>query len=86
MSQSDSRRFHKMDADHMQATVDTGFFSDLTAKSLLGGAGVENNLNWRYIWYALDRVVREETKADQLQFDMGKWSNDEQVKNPLKVF
>lgn len=86
VSQTDSHDRHKMRADHMQATVDTGFFPDWMARSFLGGVGVEDNLNWRYIWYALDRVIREETQADELEFDMGKWSDGKEVLIPCKYF
>ena len=86
VSQTDSRRRHKMRADHMQATVYTGFFRDRMASSFLGGVGVEDNLNWRYIWYALDEVICKQTLADELEFDMGKWSNGCRVKNPCKYY
>lgn len=80
-SQSDDHGRPIMKADHMQATVNTGFFPNWMAKSILGGVGVENNLNWRYIWYALDQVIREQSRADQLKFDMGQWSDGEPVRS-----
>lgn len=33
-----------------------------------------------------DQVIREETQADKLQFDMGKWSDEKPVKNPCKYY
>ena len=41
----------------------------------VGGVGSENTLNWRYFWHALDQVIRGGVRADQLQFDMGVWSD-----------
>jgi len=74
-----------MYANHEQATVDTSFVSDWIAKELLDGVGEENNLNWRYIWYALDQVIRFGVKADQLTFDMDKWSDGTPVQ-PIQVY
>jgi len=74
-----------MYANHEQATVDTSFVHDWIAREFLDGVGVENNLNWRYIWYALDQVIRFGVKADELRFDLGKWSDGTPVK-PIQVY
>ncbi|WP_234419838.1 hypothetical protein [Nodularia spumigena] len=55
------------------------------AKSVLDGVGRENNLNWRYIWYALDQVIRFGARADELQFNLGEWSDGQPV-NPIEVY
>ncbi len=75
-----------MNADHMQATVNTSFFPDWMSRMFLGGVGVENNLNWRYVWYALDQVVHEKFLAHELVFNMGEWSDGKRVLNPLEGF
>ncbi|MEO1375136.1 MAG: hypothetical protein AAFW70_12610 [Cyanobacteria bacterium J06635_10] len=74
-----------MYANHGQATVDTSFVNNWIANEFLGGVGVENNLNWRYIWYALDQVIGCGVKAHELNFDMGKWSDETAVK-PIQVY
>ena len=53
----------------------TSFFDTFLALTVLDGVGVENDLNWRYIWYGLDRVIRYGERADLLSFDMGNWSD-----------
>ena len=84
LSYTDARGCPVMYANHEQATVDTAFVSDFIALTVLDGVGVENNLNWRYIWYALDQVVSGEKTADQLTFNMGQWSDGHDV-NPIEV-
>lgn len=68
-------------ADHIQAGIDTTFIPDVMAMMSVGGIASENNLNWRYIWHALDQVVRHNTRADQLSFAMGEWSDGVPVKS-----
>ena len=72
-------------ATHMQAAVYTSFFPDWMSKIILGGVGVEDNLNWRYIWSALDQIVRCEKTADSLVFCMGQWSDGKDVEHILSV-
>jgi len=72
-------------ANHEQATVDTSFFPASLALLILDGVGVEDTLDWRYIWHALDQVIRFDVRADQLEFDMDSWSDGVPVK-PIKVF
>lgn len=72
-------------ANHEQATTDTGFFPPLLALLLLDGVGVVDNLDWRYLWSALDRVIRDGARADQLSFDLGEWSDGRPVK-PVSVY
>jgi len=74
-----------MYANHEQATQNLSFFPIFLQLTFLDGVGVENNLNWRYIWDALDRVVRYGENASQLTFDMGNWSNGESVRG-ISVF
>ncbi|MBD2385500.1 hypothetical protein [Cylindrospermum sp. FACHB-282] len=49
--------------------MNTSFLSDFLARKILGGIGVENNLDWRYVWYGLDQVIRFGARADQLEFE-----------------
>lgn len=70
-------------ANHEQATVDTSFLPKYLTERYLNGSGKEDNLNWRFIWDALDQVIRG-TRADQLQFDMGSWSDDIPIKPILR--
>ncbi len=72
-------------ANHEQATVDTSFFPVLLALLVLDGVGVEDTLDWRYLWHALDQVIRFEVRADQLAFDMGSWSDGVKV-TPVEIF
>lgn len=85
LSFSDDHGSPSMHADHEQATVDTSFVLDTIARKFLDGVGTEDNLNWRYIWYALDQVIRFGAKAHQLKFDMDKWSEGTPVK-PIQLF
>ncbi len=40
----------------------------------IGGTGKEDNMRWRYIWYALDQVL-EGRDVENLCFkDMGQWN------------
>ncbi|MEI7768410.1 MAG: alpha/beta hydrolase [Chloroflexales bacterium] len=74
-SQNDSHGTPTLVADHIQAGIDTSFIPDVMAMMSVGGVASENTLDWRYIWYALDQVIRQGVRADQLQFDMGTWSD-----------
>ncbi|TVP62397.1 MAG: hypothetical protein EA343_11075 [Nodularia sp. (in: Bacteria)] len=85
LSFTDQHGLEPMYANHEQATIDTSFFPDFLAKAALDGVGRENNLNWRYIWDALDQVIRFGARADELQFDMGEWSDGQLVK-PIEVY
>ncbi len=84
LSQTDHHGFPIMHANHMQASVNTRFLPDWMARLILNGVGVENNLNWRYIWFALDQIIHEKVRADQLVFDMGQWSDEVKVLNPCE--
>lgn len=85
LSFTDKHGYPPMYADHEQATVNTSFVPDWIACEVLGGVGVENNLDWRYIWHALDQVIRFDVKAQELKFDMGKWSDGTPVK-PIELY
>ncbi|WP_202223518.1 alpha/beta hydrolase [Okeania sp. KiyG1] len=85
LSFTDDRGCPGMYANHEQATVNTSFFDTFLALTVLDGVGVENDLNWRYIWYGLDRVIRYGERADLLNFDMGNWSNGQPV-HGIEVF
>lgn len=85
LSFTDETGYPGMYANHEQATVDTSFFPPLLSLTVLNGIGKEDNLNWQYIWYALDRMIRYGEQADELSFDMGRWSNGQQV-HPIEVF
>ena len=84
-SLTDKHGSPSMLANHMQAAVYTSFFPDWMSKIILGGVGVEDNLNWRYIWSALDQIVRCEKTADSLVFCMGQWSDGKDVEHILSV-
>ncbi|GAB4212048.1 MAG: alpha/beta hydrolase fold domain-containing protein [Synechococcales cyanobacterium] len=72
-------------ANHEQSTVDTRFLGTLLALTILDGVGVEDALDWFYLWSALDQVVMQGRRADQLTFDMGTWSDGRPVR-PVEVF
>lgn len=59
LSKSDGHGCPGLYANHEQATDDTSFFPERLALLVLGGVGVEDNLDWRYIWFALERVIRD---------------------------
>lgn len=75
LSFTDQRGCPGIYANHEQATVNTSFFPNWLSLAVLDGVGVEDNLDWRYIWYALDQVIRFEVRADQLVFNLGDWSD-----------
>lgn len=85
LSFTDQRGCPGMYANHEQATTDTSFFPPFLALTVLDGVGVEDDLDWRYIWYALDQVIRFKVRADLLEFDLGVWSDGIPVK-PIQVF
>ncbi|NER48190.1 MAG: hypothetical protein F6J92_16110 [Symploca sp. SIO1A3] len=85
LSFTDNRGCPGMYANHEQATVNTSFFDAFLALTVLDGVGVENDLNWRYIWYGLDQVIRYGERADLLSFDMGNWSDGQPV-HGIEVF
>lgn len=67
-------------ANHEQATDDTSFFPPWLALLALDGVGAVDTLDWRYVWLALDRVIRDGVRADELQFDLGSWSDGHPVR------
>ncbi|MBL3584384.1 hypothetical protein JMM61_03210 [Rhodovulum sulfidophilum] len=85
LSQTDTHGCPGHFANHEQATDDTSFFRPLLSLLLLDGVGAEDTLDWRYLWSALDRVIREGARADQLDFDMGQWSDGRPVR-PVEVY
>ncbi len=85
VSFTDNHGSPSMQANHMQTAVCTDFFSDWMAQLCLGGVGTEGNLNWRYVWAAVDQVIRQGVQADQLMFDMGQWSDGQSVR-PIQAF
>lgn len=84
LSSSDRHGSPSMLANHMQAATYTHFLPNWMAKLVLGGVGAEDNLNWRYVWFALDRVILGKKRADQLLFCLGKWSDGVRVK-PIQI-
>lgn len=85
LSQTDTRGSPGRYANHEQATDDTSFFSPLLALLLLCGVATEDNLAWRFLWHALDPVIRDGIRADQLDFDLGSRSNGRAVR-PVPVY
>ncbi|MGK7878241.1 MAG: hypothetical protein AB4426_34525 [Xenococcaceae cyanobacterium] len=45
----------------------------------IGGAGKQDNMRWRFVWDALDRVLGG-SSVEQLRFNMSSWSNGKPVK------
>ncbi|NEO80553.1 alpha/beta hydrolase [Moorena sp. SIO4G3] len=83
-SQTDDHGEPNLLANHNQCVTNTSALLYDRLANLLGGSKSEaDNLNWCYIWSALDQVIRG-TVADQLQFDMGTWSDGKSVK-PIQV-
>jgi pimeloyl-ACP methyl ester carboxylesterase len=72
-------------ANHEQCTVDTDFVGTLLALTILDGVGVEDPLDWFYIWSALDQVILLGKRADQLTFQMGDWSDRKSI-HPIEIF
>jgi pimeloyl-ACP methyl ester carboxylesterase len=67
-------------ANHEQATDDTSFFPPWLALLALDGVGAVDTLDWRYVWSALDQIIRDGVRADALTFDLGSWSDGRAVK------
>ncbi|MFM1799410.1 MAG: hypothetical protein RLZZ117_1688 [Cyanobacteriota bacterium] len=66
-------------AYHNQSVTNTLLYGPEDLQSLLGGAGIENDLRWRCVWAGLDAILQG-ARADQLTFDMGRWSNGKPVR------
>lgn len=79
-SQNDHHGSPALIADHIQAGIDTSFIPNVMALMSVGGIASENTLDWRYIWHALDQVIRYAARADQLAFAMETWSDGVPVK------
>ena len=81
LSFSDAYGCPAMYANHEQATTDTSFFPPFLALTVLDGVGAETDLDWRYIWFALDYAIRggDAVKVNQACFDMGYWSDGHPV-------
>ncbi|WP_242044921.1 alpha/beta hydrolase [Anabaena azotica] len=84
LSSSDNHGSPAMYANHEQATIDTSFICNCVANIFFNGVGTEDNLDWRYIWYALDSAIAGKP-VDKLTFDMGKWSDGQDV-NKIKIY
>ncbi len=85
LSYTDTHGCAGLFANHEQATDDTSFFPPALAALMLDGVGTEDTLDWRYLWSALDRVIRDGARADQLAFDMGAWSDGRPV-HPVSTY
>jgi hypothetical protein len=78
-SSSDNHGTPPLSADHNQSVTNTSALLSNWLASALGGAkNKADDLNWRYIWFALDRVIQG-AAADELDFDMDKWSDNHPV-------
>jgi dienelactone hydrolase len=66
-------------AYHNQSVTNT-MIENISQNSqlIIGGAGIENNMRWRFIWSAFDQVLQG-TSVDNLKFKMGQWSNGKNV-------
>lgn len=85
LSFSDAHGTPALHANHNQAAQDTSFLPEWLAGMFLDGPGVEDNLDWRYVWDGLDQVLRYGACADQLSFDMGTWSDGKPVRS-IEIF
>jgi len=85
LSYTDTHGCAGLFANHEQATDDTSFFPPWLAALMLDGVGTQDTLDWRYLWFALDRVIRDGARADQLDFDLGTWSDGRPV-HPVSVY
>ncbi len=85
LSFTDNRGCPGLYANHEQATVNTSFFPVFLSLTVLDGVGVEDVLDWNYIWHGLDQVVRYDVQANDLEFNMGFWSDGVPVKE-IEVF
>jgi dienelactone hydrolase len=48
----------------------------------IGGAGKQDNMRWRFVWDAFDKVLAG-TPIEQLTFNMSSWSNGKPVKGVI---
>ncbi len=85
LSFSDNRGCPGLYANHEQATVNTSFFPVFLSLTVLDGVGVEDALDWNYVWSALDQVIRHGVQAHLLEFELGVWSDGVPVKE-IEVF
>lgn len=85
LSFTDQRGCPTLYANHEQAATNTSFVDTFLALSVLDGVGTVNVLNWQYIWYGLDRVIRFGDRADELTFDLGTWSDGYPV-HPIETY
>ncbi|NEP01885.1 MAG: alpha/beta hydrolase [Symploca sp. SIO2E9] len=51
---------------------------DENIQLLIGGAGKQDNMRWRFVWDALDKVLAG-SSVEQLTFKMSSWSNGKAV-------
>lgn len=79
-SNSDNTGEPSLSANHNQSVTDTkALLPDYLAVALGGAKSEADDLNWRYIWFALDRAIQG-TAVDTLLFDLAKWSDGTPVK------
>lgn len=79
-SNSDNHGAPTLSADHNQSVTNTSALLSNWLASALGGAkNKADDLNWRYIWFALDQVIQGTVAADELDFNMDKWSDNHPV-------
>ncbi len=62
-------------ANHMASTTDTGIVPAFIM-NIIGGKGVEDAVDYRYYWAAMDAALAGNNRAT---FDMGKWSDGRSV-------
>lgn len=68
-------------ANHNQSVTDTTYIPDSLARKLGGAKTDLDDFHYRYIWFALDRVIDETIRADQLDtsFELDNWSDGQPV-------
>jgi len=65
-------------AYHNQSVTNTLLYLPEDLQLAIGGAGIQNNLRWRFVWSTLDAVLQG-SSVEALTFDMSTWSNGKAV-------
>lgn len=66
-------------ANHNQSVTDTTYIPNFLANMLGGTKTALDDFHYRFIWFALDKVIDGTHRADQLDFNLDKWSDDTPV-------
>lgn len=68
-------------ANHNQSVTDTTYIPDSLARKLGGAKTALDDFHYRYMWFALDKVIDGTLRADQLctSFKLDNWSDGKPV-------